>query len=210
MKKGLFITVEGPDGAGKTTQLEFMKKYLLDRGENVLFTREPGGTPISEKIRGIILDKKNSEMDPMTETLLYAASRAQHIAQVIGPALEHGKIVVCDRFVDSSIAYQGYGRKLGDCVAIINDYAIGGRVPDLTFLLKLDPSEGKSRIKDSLQDRIEREKMEFHSDVFNGYLELEKKYSDRIVGIDASRTIEEISYEIKKYLEALLGEKNEL
>jgi len=207
MNNGLFITMEGPDGAGKSTQLEYIRKFLLSRGIDALFTREPGGTPISEKIRRIILDKKNIEMAPMTEALLYAAARAQHVEQVIRPTLNRGKTVVCDRYVDSSIAYQGYGRHLGECVSIINDYAIGGCIPDITFLLKISPSIAKNRIKSEDQDRLELEADEFHTDVYQGYLALEQKYPDRIVGIDASGDIEAISAEIGTYLDRLLNER---
>jgi len=207
MNKGLFITIEGPDGAGKSTQLEFIRNFLLSKGIDALFTREPGGTPISEKMRRIILDKKNTEMAPMTEALLYAASRAQHVEQVIRPTLNRGKTVVCDRYVDSSIAYQGYGRHLGEGVSIINDYAIAGCIPDITFLLKIEPSTAKNRIKSEDQDRLEREADDFHLAVYNGYLALEQKYPDRIVGIEADRDIELISTEIGDYLDRLLAER---
>jgi len=207
MNNGLFITIEGPDGAGKSTQLEFIRKFLLSRGVDALFTREPGGTPISEKIRRIILDKKNAEMEPMTEALLYAAARSQHVEQVIRPTLKRGKTVVCDRYVDSSIAYQGYGRHLGEGVSIINDYAIAGCLPDITFLLKIEPSTAKNRIKSEDQDRLESEADAFHLDVYNGYLALEKKYPDRIFGIDADRDIEQISGEIGEVLDRLLLER---
>jgi dTMP kinase len=140
----------------------------------------------------------------MAEAMLYAASRAQHVEEVIKPALEAGKIVMCDRFVDSSIAYQGYGRKLGEAVAIINSFAIGNCIPDITFLLKLDPSIGRGRIKASDQDRLEQEQDDFHFDVYTGYLELEEKYKDRIVGIDASKSIEEIRLDIYKKLEEVM------
>ena len=202
MKSGLFITMEGPDGSGKSTQIEAIKNFLEKRGEKIVITREPGGTSISEKIRELLLDRENSEMDPMAEALLYAAARAQHVAQVIRPALEEGTHVICDRFIDSSIAYQGYGRMLGDSVAIINAYAVNECVPDVTFFMKLNPEVGKSRIKTSDQDRIEMEKIDFHNRVFAGYEALE--YPDRIVGIDATRNIEEISSEIISHLERLL------
>jgi len=204
MKKGLFITVEGPDGAGKTTQLDFIRTYFMNRGIDALFTREPGGTPISEKIRAIILDKRNIEMEPMTEALLYAASRAQHVAQVIGPALEHGKLVVCDRFVDSSIAYQGFGRDLGESISIINSYAVGGYIPDATILLKIDPDRGLERIRSGMHDRMESQDIAFHRRVYAGYLELEKKFPDRITGIDAARPVEEISAEIGNRIDDIL------
>ena len=134
--RGYFITFEGPDGAGKTTQIDLLRKYLLDKGLDVVVTREPGGTPISEAIRGIILDTDHSEMDPITEMYLYAASRAQHVGQLIAPALRQGKIVLCDRFVDSSIAYQGAGRGLGmKMVEEINRAALQGIMPDITLFL---------------------------------------------------------------------------
>ena len=140
----------------------------------------------------------------MTEALLYAAARAQHVAQVIKPALAEGKIVICDRFVDSSIAYQGYGRGLGEPVKIINDYAIDGCMPDVTFLMEMDPRVGRRRIKAEQQDRLEREQDDFHIRTFEGYMELEKLYPDRIVGIDASRSIEEVKLDIYKKLEDVL------
>ncbi len=133
MSRGIFISIEGPDGSGKSTQIENIKEFFHDKNMDIIFTREPGGTPIGERIRGIILDRKCSEMDPMTEAMLYAAARAQHVAQVIRPALEKGKIVICDRFVDSSIAYQGYGRKLGEAVASINHFAVKECMPDTLF-----------------------------------------------------------------------------
>lgn len=204
MRRGLFITIEGPDGSGKSTQIAAMKVFLEQRGEKILITREPGGTQISEKIRAVLLDRENSEMVPMAEALLYAAARAQHVEQVIRPALQDGIHVICDRFIDSSIAYQGYGRGLGDCVAIINAYAIRDCIPDVTFLMKIDPEIGKSRIDSSVQDRIEMEKIEFHNKVFAGYEALELEYPDRIVGIDASGDIEQISSEIIAHLERLL------
>jgi len=204
MAKGLFITIEGPDGSGKSTQIKILRKFLWRKGYSALLTREPGGTAIGETIRGIILDKNNTEMDAMTEMLLYAAARAQHVAEVIKPALERGETVICDRFVDSSIVYQGYGRNLGECVSIVNQYAVAGCMPDITFLMKLNPSIGKSRIKKVEQDRMELEKIAFHNEVFRGYMELEKLFPERIVGIDASRTISEVSREIRNHIERLL------
>ena len=205
MKNGLFISIEGPDGSGKSMQISLLKKYFEERGTDVVLTREPGGTPISEKIREIILDKNNKEMDDMTEALLYASSRAQHVAEVIKPALAEGKIVICDRFIDSSIAYQGYGRGLGDCVRVINEYAVRGCMPDMTFLMEMDPKIGKERISEGEQDRLEQEKLEFHQRVFEGYMEIEKKF-DRIIGIDAARSIEEISADIIKHIEAITAQ----
>ena len=204
--KGLFISIEGPDGSGKSTQIENIRKFFADKNIEIVFTREPGGTPIGERIREIILDNSFKEMDYMTEAMLYAASRAQHVAQIIRPALESGKVVVCDRFVDSSIAYQGYGRHLGEAVEVINSYAVKECMPDVTFLLKVDPNVGKTRIKANreTEDRLEHEKMAFHREVFEGYLELEKQYPGRIVGIDASMGIEEIRDEIYRKLEEII------
>ncbi len=204
MRKGLFISVEGSDGSGKSTQIENIKRFFENKGINIIFTREPGGTVIGEKLREIILDKGLAEMSDMTEALLYAAARAQHVAQVIRPALEKGKIVVCDRFVDSSIAYQGYGRGLGEPVRVINEYAIAGCLPDVTFLMKMDPRIGRRRIKPEQQDRLEREEDDFHLRTFEGYLELERRYPERIVSIDASRSIEEIKLDIYSKLEEML------
>ena len=209
MTRGLFISIEGPDGSGKSTQLNNIKKFFQEKGIETIFTREPGGTIIGERIRDILLDKCHAEMDAMTEAMLYAAARAQHVAQVIKPALDEGKVVVCDRFVDSSIAYQGFGRKLGDSVEIINSYAVAGCMPDLNILLVLDPSIGKTRIGSREKDRLELEKDAFHRDVFEGYLSLKEKYPDRIFGIDASRTIEDIKCDIYKKLEEMLKRVSE-
>ena len=204
MNRGIFISIEGPDGSGKSTQLKNIESFFNERNLEVIFTREPGGTLIGEKIREILLDKANIGMDSMTEAMLYAAARAQHVSQVIKPALEQGKVVVCDRFVDSSIAYQGFGRGLGDCVADINSYAIRDCMPDVTFLMRLDPRIGKNRIGNREQDRLELEKEAFHTSVFEGYLEIEKKNPERVFGIDASRSIEEIKYDIYRKLEEVL------
>ena len=146
MDKGFFITFEGPDGAGKSTQIDRLKLFFTERDLDVLYTREPGGTDIGEKIRKLILDKENIEMEPVTEAFLYASARAQLVRQVLKPAIKEGKIIVCDRYMDSSTAYQGYARGLGDAVAEINKHAIDGLLPDLTFLFILDPEIGKSRI----------------------------------------------------------------
>lgn len=204
--KGLFITIEGPDGSGKSTQIENIKKYFLDKDKEIVFTREPGGTAIGERIRAIILDNNCSEMDFMTEAMLYAASRAQHVAEVIKPALEAGKVVVCDRFVDSSIAYQGYGRGLGEPVSVINKFAIGDCIPDITFLLKLSPDIGKNRIEKNrtCKDRLEHEMLSFHVEVYKGYLAIEKENPDRVFGIDAKGSIEEIKADIYSKLDGLL------
>ena len=207
MAKGLFITMEGPDGSGKSTQIQFLKEYFEEHGIPCLFTREPGGTPIGEKLRNIILDKGNAEMCDMTEALLYAASRAQHVEELIKPALEVGKVVVCDRFIDSSIAYQGYGRELGDAVRVINEYAICGCMPDMTFLMELDPSIGKSRICADVQDRLELERIEFHNRVYEGYQEIAKIYDDRFACINAARDKDAIRADIIGRLEPVLQDR---
>ncbi|MBQ9889953.1 MAG: dTMP kinase [Firmicutes bacterium] len=199
MSRGLFISFEGTDGSGKTTQYRLFAEYLVSLGYEVVTTREPGGTPISEKIRGIILDPENTEMDDMTEALLFAAGRAQHVAQLIRPSVEAGKIVLCDRFMDSSIAYQGYARGLGDCVRIINEYAVAGMQPDLTFLLDLPPQAGRSRnVKAGKADRLEKQAMEFHSKVYEGYKKLAEIYPDRFIVIDADGSIEEVQARIRR------------
>jgi dTMP kinase len=212
MKSGLFITFEGPDGSGKTTQIRKLTMFMTEQGFDTLVTREPGGTVIGEKIRDVILDRNHTEMDAITEAMLYAASRAQHVSEVIAPALEAGRTVICDRFMDSSIAYQGYGRKLGDCVRVINEIAVAGLIPDITFLLVVDPKEGKRRIKNEQLDRLELEENDYHQDVYNGYMELAKEHSNRIVLIDGSGDIEGISQEItriaKEFLERRRGFDN--
>jgi len=204
MEQGLFITMEGPDGSGKSTQIAYLKEYFDMRGIDTIFTREPGGTPIGEKIRDIILDKANGEMCDMAEALLYAASRSQHVHQLIKPALSEGKIVICDRFIDSSIAYQGYGRQLGDAVRVINELAIEGCMPDITFLMELSPEIGKSRIKLEYQDRLELEKLEFHNRVFDGYQEIAQIYPERFVCVDAGRPKEVVRDEIYHHIDRLL------
>ena len=205
MSRGLFITFEGGDGSGKSTQIELLRDRLTQAGCDVILTREPGGTQISEKIRQMILDPANDEMADMTEAFLYAAARAQLVGQLIRPAIEAGKVVICDRFVDSSLAYQAYGRGLGDAVGVINTYAVDGCMPDLTILLRLDPGKGSDRIADREHDRIEQASDEFHRRVYEGYLKLEEQYPERIFGIDASGTIEEIAEEIWRRVRAMIG-----
>lgn len=204
MRKGLFITFEGPDGSGKTTQIQRLQEYLEKKGYQAVLSREPGGTAIGEKIRSVILDKDNVEMDSITEALLYAASRAQHVKQIIRPALEQGKTVICDRFMDSSIAYQGYGRKLGDCVRVMNEIAVNECTPNITFFMDLNPQIGKNRIQVDQQDRLELEKIEYHNEVYRGYLALAKENPDRIRIINASRGIEEIHEDICRHINEIL------
>lgn len=205
--KGLFISFEGPDASGKTTQLSLLREYLLSLGLDPLMTREPGGTPISEKIRDIILDKANGEMLPVTEALLYAAARAQHVGQLIRPALREGRIVISDRFLDSSVAYQGYGRKLGGMVEAVNAPAVAGLEPDLTVLLYIEPAEMRSRRSAEEEDRMDAQKNEFHMDVLAGYLSLADAHRDRIVLIDARRGISEVAADVRSAAEALLRKR---
>jgi dTMP kinase len=207
MNKGLFISLEGPDGSGKSTQLALLKDFLNEHGYKAVITREPGGTAISEKIRELLLNKNYSEMHGRTEALLYAAARAQHVFEVIKPALEKGSIVVCDRYIDSSVAYQGYGRKLGGDVNIINEFAIAGCMPDITFLFRLDPEIGKSRINEKERDRLECEQADFYNEILKGYAELERIHKDRIIGIDARGSVETVQAAIRERLNLILKEK---
>lgn len=207
MKRGIFITLEGPDGAGKTTQMENLRRYFIDRNKQVVLTREPGGTPISEKLREILLDKANSEMADTTEMMIYAAARAQHVAEKIAPALERGEMVICDRFMDSSVAYQGYGRNLGDAVRVVNSYAVSGIEPDVTFFLDLDPAVGRARIGKDVQDRLEQEKMEFHYRVYEGYRAIWKANPERVIRIDAAREEAEVRADIFTHMDAICRER---
>lgn len=205
MSKGLFITLEGPDGAGKTTQIDNITEYFHGLGKDVVCSREPGGTKISEKLREIVLDKANGEMADTTEMLIYAAARAQHIAEKIGPALAAGEIVICDRFMDSSIAYQGYGRDLGDQVRIVNNYAINGIEPDITFFMDIDPARGRARIGKDVQDRLESEKLEFLYKVYEGYKAIQKAEPERVIRIDADRDIDDVKADILSNLDRLVA-----
>ena len=199
--------MEGPDGSGKTTQIDLLKEYLEKEGYDVLITREPGGTVISEAIREIILNKDYTEMSPVTEMLLYASARAQLINEVIGPALDSGKAVISDRFVDSSLVYQGMARGLGvGNVYEVNCQAIGKYMPDVTFLLDLPADVGIARKKDQKElDRMERESMEFHRAVAEGYRSLAERFPERIEKIDATLPIEEICGIIKERVETILS-----
>ena len=199
MQKGYFITFEGPDGAGKSTQIKLLETYLKEKGLEVVLTREPGGTRISEKIREIILNKTHTEMSDVTEALLYAASRAQHVHEVIKPALLAGKVVICDRFVHSSLAYQGNGRELGeDMVWAVNAPAVDGIMPDLSFFVMLDEKHVLSRLEASGKDldRLEREKVDFFKRVNAAYHKMAVD-SDRVLRLDASESIESIAAKIK-------------
>ncbi|MDO4943517.1 MAG: dTMP kinase [Lachnospiraceae bacterium] len=195
---GLFITMEGSDGAGKTTQIEKLKDYLSNKGYDIILCREPGGTIISEEIRKVILNKDFTEMGYMTELLLYASARAQLVEQVIRPALREDKVVICDRFVDSSAVYQGVARGLGvDLVYEVNRYAIGDTFPDITILLDISGEMGIKRKKNQGElDRMELEEAAFHDKVSAGYRILAEKFPDRIKKIDATNKIDEIHDQI--------------
>ncbi len=192
--EGIFITIEGGDGSGKSTQIDLLMTYFDQNGYEVLLTREPGGTVISEKIREIILNKDHMEMADMTEALLYAAARAQHVQEFIIPNVKKGKVVICDRYVDSSVVYQGYARGLGiDEVEQINHYATLGLTPNMTILLDLPPEIGLARKKNQQAlDRLELASDNFHMKVSEGYRILAERHKDRILSVDATQTIEEI------------------
>ena len=207
--RGLFITLEGPDGSGKSTIIKLIGDYLKDRGIDSIITREPGGTLIGEEIRSIILDEKNTNMGAETEALLYAASRGQHVHQKIIPALEEGKVVLCERFLLSSLAYQGVGRGLGiEKVKAINDFALRGVYPHLILFFHVDPELTLKRKTGNLAgDRLEKEGNEFHRKVYEGYLDLLKMYPKNIKIIDATKSIEEVFNQSIKEIENLLNKK---
>jgi dTMP kinase len=196
MNEGLFITLEGPEGAGKTTIITMLTGELEKLGYHVLHTREPGGIEIAEKIRNVILDKEHTAMDPKTEALLYAAARRQHLVEKVEPALGRGEIVLCDRFVDSSLAYQGYARGLGiEQVFSINQFAIGERMPHLTLYFDIDPQVGLNRINqhhDREVNRLDLEGLQFHHKVREGYQILLERFSNRMVKLDASLPLEQV------------------
>ncbi len=194
MNRGWFITFEGPDGSGKTTISSSVYKQLQIEGFDVIYTREPGGIEIAEQIRDIILDPKNTKMDHKTEALLYAASRRQHLVEKILPALAQNKIVICDRFVDSSLAYQGVGREIGiEPVLAINEFALEGNYPDFTIFLDIDPSLGLKRIKNREHlDRLDLEKEHFHQLVSEGYQQVRERFKDRYFIVDGNRPLEAI------------------
>ena len=202
----MFITLEGPEGSGKTTAVEAAVKKLQEMGYEIVRTREPGGTPIAEQIRNVILDKANTAMDSRTEALLYAASRRQHLVEKVWPALKEGKIVICDRYLDSSLAYQGGARGLGiDNVLNVNLFATENTWPDLTLLFDIKPEIGLARISanaDREVNRLDLEKLEFHNSVRESFLALAKRFPERFIIIDASQSREEVA---KATMEAILS-----
>ena len=206
--RGQFITFEGPEGAGKTTVIKELSHRLRAEGHKIVLTREPGGIRIAEKIRSIILDNDHQEMDAKTEALLYAAARRQHLVEKVIPALHDGYTVLCDRFVDSSLAYQGYARGLGiDEVWAINAFAIGETMPDLTVFFDIAPEEGLARIAANDQreeNRLDNESINFHRNVYEGYQELIRRYPDRIQVTDASLPKEQVTENVWKLVGAQL------
>lgn len=196
MSKGFLVSLEGPEGAGKTSVLEALIPILEDRGVEVLTTREPGGVLIGEKIREVILDPSHTEMDPKTELLLYIASRRQHLVEKVLPALAAGKLVIMDRFIDSSVAYQGFGRGLDiEAIDWLNEFATDGLKPDLTLYFDIEVEEGLARIAANSNreiNRLDMEGLDLHRKVRQGYLSLLEKEADRIVKIDASLPLDQV------------------
>lgn len=208
MNKGKFIVFEGGEGSGKTTILEMIYEYLESIGVSCIKTREPGGIKISEDIRNIILDKSNINMDAKTEALLYAAARRQHLVEKVIKYLEEGKLVLCDRFIFSSLAYQGYARELGiEEIYKINKFAIGDYMPDLNLLFDLDPKVGLARInknKNREINRLDLEELDFHYKVREGYNILSEEYKDNFIKVNAEASIEEVFEQVKKIIEEIL------
>ncbi|HWL13488.1 MAG TPA: dTMP kinase [Ureibacillus sp.] len=211
MKSNLFITFEGPEGAGKTTILTRIAERLREQNIDVLATREPGGIEIAEKIREVILNPAHTAMDERTEALLYAAARSQHFFEKVEPAMKQGKLVLCDRFIDSSLAYQGYARGIGmEEVLSINEFAIGKRIPDLTVLFDLNPAVGLARIhahNERELNRLDVESLSFHEKVREGYHEVVKLYPDRIKVVNADQSVENVVEDVWRLICESLEEK---
>lgn len=205
----LFITFEGPEGCGKSTQMRLLAAFLREQGRDVLATREPGGTPIGDRVRAILLDPAHTEMHPSTEFLLFSAARAQHVAQVIRPHLARGGIVLCDRFADSSLAYQGYGHSLDlDDLRAITRFATGGLVPSRTFLLDVSVELGlrrKSGGRGDAWNRMEQKEMAYHQRVRAGYLAMAAQEPDRWVLIDAARGLKAVQARIRDHIQRELA-----
>lgn len=205
----MFITIEGVEGSGKSSSTNDVVNRLRKEGYDIITTREPGGTPIAEKIRDIILDVNNTNLDSRAEALLYAASRRQHLIEKVWPALKQGKIVICDRFIDSSLAYQGGARNLGiENITNINMFATENTWPDLTLLFDIDPELGLDRIRKNQGrevNRLDLEKIEFHKKVRETFLNLAKKYHDRYVIIDASKSQKEVEEEVYNIIKERLN-----
>ncbi|MCM3734196.1 dTMP kinase [Fictibacillus nanhaiensis] len=212
--KGLFITLEGPDGSGKTTQVAKIAEYLMQNKIDFIQTREPGGTRISDKIRSLILDPEHKEMHDLTEVLLYAASRAQHVHEKIIPALEAGKVVLCDRFVDASLAYQGFGLGVGEQPVIqVNNIATSGLVPDRSYFIDVSPEVGRERMKARYGtgnlDRIEQKDLSYHERVREGFQHIFKNQEKRILRVNGEQDPKMVFGEIVKDLDKLLANHKE-
>jgi dTMP kinase len=212
-KKAVFITMEGCEGCGKTTQSELLKKYLQSKGLKVILTREPGGSIVAEQVRNILLNP-DFKVAPFCELMLYEASRAQHLEDIIKPNLEKGYVVICDRFIDSTIAYQGYARGIDiEVIKKLNNIATSGLKPDLTIYLDINPNKGIKKAKTVNKgkltggDRIERESLKFHNNVRKGFLELSKKYPNRIKKIKTNEVIEKTQREINKEIDKFFKKK---
>ena len=208
--KGIFITFEGCEGSGKTTVINSIYDILINSGYSVIKTREPGGSKIAEDIRNVILDVENTEMDDITEALLYAASRRQHLVEKVIPYLEKGYIVICDRFLDSSLAYQGYARGIGiDKVYNINMSATDGLLPDLTIYIDLDPEIGLNRISTNNreQNRLDKEKLSFHKKVYEGYQKVQEMFSDRVISIDGNQDREHVLNDTLKVIKTFIEKR---
>ena len=205
MKKGYFITFEGAEGSGKSTQIRRLAAYLRRKGRKVLLLREPGGTRVSEAIREIILNKFFKEMKPETELLLYLAARAQIVRQKILPALQKGQVVICDRFEDSTAAYQGYGRKISlEAIEKVSKLLVRGNlVPSLTFILDIDPRKGMAR--GGRHDRIERESFQFHERVRHGFLQIARKNPKRCIVLNGLESRQAVSQKIRKKIDRVFG-----
>lgn len=207
--KGFFITFEGTEGSGKTTVIEKVVKYYIDKGYKVIKTREPGGSKIAEDIRNIILDVNNTNMDAITEAMLYAASRRQHLVEKVIPYLEQGYIVLCDRFIDSSLAYQGYARGLGiEKVYQLNLIATNGLLPLKTIYIDVHPEIGLSRIKNNNreQNRLDLEKLSFHQKVYEGYNQVSNMFKDRFIVINGEQEQEKVFNDTVEVLNTIIKE----
>lgn len=204
-RKGVFISFEGLEGSGKSTQIERSCAYLKERKHEILFLREPGGVPVSEKIRDILLDVGNEDMTHECEMLLYMAARAQLVRQVILPALEEGKTVISDRFLDSTLAYQGYGHDMNvEFIKDLGEFVTEEVQPDLTILFDIDPAAGLDRIRGE-KDRIERRDLDYHARVREGYHDIARQNPQRVKVIESDRSIDEVFERVKLYIDDLLG-----
>ena len=208
--QGSFVSLEGPEGAGKTTQVKLLSKELTQLGVDHVVTRDPGGTGLGRQIRRILLSTEN-EVSPMAELLLYQADRAQHVDELIRPALERGALVICDRYIDSTIAYQGYGRKIDfELINTLNKMSTGGLMPDLTILFDIASDDGLSRLHPGGHDRMEREDIDFHLRVRTGYQQLAEDNPERFETLDASKALSVVQDEFRKILSKKFGSKHQI